>query len=90
MYCGHEYSVSNLKYALHVEPDNDDAKQKLNWALEQRTFNLRTVPSTIKEELSYNPFMRVNIDKIKHKYNAQDPISCMRELRKEKDTWKPS
>lgn len=81
--------MSNLKYALHVEPENKAAMEKLNWALKQRSDNLPTIPSTIGEELSYNPFMRVSNDKIQFKYKSTDPISCMNALRKEKDTWKP-
>ena len=32
VYCGHEYTVNNLKYALNVEPDNPDIKEKMDWA----------------------------------------------------------
>lgn len=32
VYCGHEYTVSNLKFARHVEPDNEVIKKKLAWA----------------------------------------------------------
>lgn len=36
VYCGHEYTVSNLKFARHVEPDNDAIKKKLAWAKVRR------------------------------------------------------
>lgn len=32
VYCGHEYTVSNLKFARHVEPDNEVIQKKLAWA----------------------------------------------------------
>ena len=32
VYCGHEYTVNNLKYALHVEPENKDIQDKIQWA----------------------------------------------------------
>lgn len=32
VYCGHEYTVSNLKFARHVEPDNEIIQKKLAWA----------------------------------------------------------
>lgn len=32
VYCGHEYTESNLKYAVHVEPDNPDIHKTINWA----------------------------------------------------------
>ena len=75
---------------MHVDPNNEAAKQKLEWAIKQREANQKTIPSTIKEELSYNPFMRVTIENIQSKYKTDDPISCMTEMRKEKDNWKPS
>ena len=33
MFCGHEYTVNNLKYAQHVEPENQAIRGKLEWAL---------------------------------------------------------
>ncbi len=32
VFCGHEYTISNLKFARHVEPDNKDVQEKLAWA----------------------------------------------------------
>lgn len=32
VFCGHEYTVNNLKYALHVEPENTTTKEKFTWA----------------------------------------------------------
>jgi hydroxyacylglutathione hydrolase len=36
LYCGHEYTVANLKFAALVEPENDAVTKKLAWALAQR------------------------------------------------------
>lgn len=55
---GHEYAIDNLEFACHVEPENQAAKEKLSWSKETRQKKLCTCPSTIKEELSYNPFLR--------------------------------
>jgi hydroxyacylglutathione hydrolase len=88
LYCGHEYSIQNLKFSLHVEPTNETTKAKLNWAEQMRSSNLRTIPSTIKDELEFNPFMRVQLDHFKKRYNQTDAILVMQELRKEKDNWK--
>lgn len=78
-----------MKFSLHVEPDNEATKSKLDWAIAQRQSNKRTIPSTIKEELTFNPFMRIDIDSMKKRFNTSDPISCMADLRKMKDSWKP-
>lgn len=32
VFCGHEYSIANLKFGEHVEPDNEDLKKKIIWA----------------------------------------------------------
>jgi hydroxyacylglutathione hydrolase len=65
IYCGHEYTVSNLKFAIHVEPTNADAKARLEKATAARTKNEPTVPGTMKEELATNPFLRVNSAEIR-------------------------
>jgi hydroxyacylglutathione hydrolase len=49
VYCGHEYTVNNLKFAQSVEPDNKDMQQKMDWAVKQRKNCVPTVPSTIGE-----------------------------------------
>ncbi|KAL4222154.1 hypothetical protein ACF0H5_018194 [Mactra antiquata] len=89
VFCGHEYTVANLKYAEHVEPENVDIQKKIQWAKEQRAKNLPTIPSTIEEEKKINPFMRVCCDSVKAKYGESDPIAVMGALRKEKDGFKP-
>jgi len=60
VYCGHEYTVANLTFAASVEPSNTALQDKLAWAKRQRSMGLPTVPSTISEELLYNPFMRIS------------------------------
>lgn len=75
---------------MFVEPENEAAKAKLAWAEEQRAKGLFTIPSTIKEELAYNPFMRVGLQNIMARYGTSDGISTMAAMRKEKDTWRPA
>jgi hydroxyacylglutathione hydrolase len=47
VFCGHEYTVGNLKFAHHVEPNNIDIEEKMSWAQNKRTKMEPTVPSTI-------------------------------------------
>ncbi|CAG7699884.1 unnamed protein product [Allacma fusca] len=77
VFCGHEYTVSNLKFALSVEPDNQDVVNKLTWAENQRAGKKPTVPSTIAEEKRINPFMRVNLPSLQQRVGASDSINCM-------------
>ncbi|KAL5145787.1 Hydroxyacylglutathione hydrolase cytoplasmic [Glycine soja] len=85
VYCGHEYAVRNLLFALTIEPDNLRIQQKLTWAKNQQQAGQSTIPSTIEEEMETNPFMRVNLPEIQ---GASLPVEALRELRKLKDKWK--
>jgi hydroxyacylglutathione hydrolase len=60
VYCGHEYTASNLRFAAHLEPDNAAVTAKAARVAEQRARGEATVPSTLAEEKATNPFMRVN------------------------------
>ncbi|XP_011173222.1 hydroxyacylglutathione hydrolase, mitochondrial isoform X2 [Solenopsis invicta] len=88
VYCGHEYTVNNLKFALHVEPENATIRQKLDMVHTQRANNLPTVPSTIKDEKLTNPFMRVHEPSVMKHAQQNDPIQTMSYLRREKDNFK--
>lgn len=90
VYCGHEYTINNLKFARHVEPCNDAIKQKLAWAKETYNSGEPTIPSTLAEEFTFNPFMRVREKSVQEHAGERDPISTMGAIRKEKDHFKPS
>ncbi|DAZ98741.1 TPA: hypothetical protein N0F65_003797 [Lagenidium giganteum] len=85
IYCGHEYTYSNLRFAAHVEPENEAVQKKLAWAKAQQEANLPTIPSTIGDELETNPFMRVNKPAVQKFTGAHDSVDVMRELRAAKD-----
>ena len=85
VFCGHEYTVNNLKFAQFVEPRNSNIQKKFEWALEQRSKNNPTVPSTIQEELECNPFMRVNLSQLQSRCKTSNGIETMGFLRNEKD-----
>ncbi|RRJ85472.1 hydroxyacylglutathione hydrolase [Aestuariirhabdus litorea] len=54
----HEYTLSNLAFALAVEPDNPELQQRLAHCQQLREQNTPTLPSSLQEELNSNPFMR--------------------------------
>jgi hydroxyacylglutathione hydrolase len=58
VFCGHEYTLANLRFALTVEPANVAMREKLERATAARERGEPTVPSSIGEELATNPFMR--------------------------------
>ncbi|KAB1251776.1 Hydroxyacylglutathione hydrolase-like protein [Camelus dromedarius] len=59
VFCGHEHTLGNLEFAQKVEPCNDHVRAKLSWAKKRDDDDVPTVPSTLGEELLYNPFLRV-------------------------------
>ena len=58
VYCGHEYVIENLEFALTIEPENQTVRQRLSDIREIRKAGRPTVPSTIREERLTNPFLR--------------------------------
>jgi hydroxyacylglutathione hydrolase len=58
VYCTHEYTLSNIRFALAVEPNNANLITWAQTAKALREQNLPTLPTTIGQELQVNPFMR--------------------------------
>ncbi len=58
MYCGHEYTEANLRFALSVEQGNPDIRAYRDQARARRQQDLPTLPSTIGLERRVNPFLR--------------------------------
>jgi hydroxyacylglutathione hydrolase len=79
VYCGHEYTKKNLEFAATVEPENQDLKTK------QSSLKSVTIPSTIGDELKFNPFMRTNQASVQAYTGKTDVVECMAELRDRKN-----
>lgn len=88
VYCGHEYTITNLKFAQIVEPANEDIKIKLGAATCSRKNKKPTVPSSIGDEKKINPFMRVHTKSVQNYANTNDIIQTMSFIRKQKDAFK--
>uniref|UniRef100_A0A8C5IM54 Hydroxyacylglutathione hydrolase, mitochondrial n=1 Tax=Junco hyemalis TaxID=40217 RepID=A0A8C5IM54_JUNHY len=88
VYCGHEYTINNLKFARHVEPRNPNIHEKLAWAKAKYDSGEPTIPSTIAEEFTYNPFMRVREKSVQEHVGDSDPVRVMGAIRKEKDNFR--
>ena len=58
IYCAHEYTLSNGRFALTVEPDNTALVQRMAEVVALRDRGEPTVPTTIALEKATNPFMR--------------------------------
>ncbi|KTC93789.1 hydroxyacylglutathione hydrolase [Legionella drozanskii] len=88
VYCAHEYTLQNLRFAATVEPDNLAAQTLMQKLLNQE--NPCSLPSTIAIEKQINPFLRTEEAAVKnyamHKGSQNDhSLSVFKQLRAEKD-----
>lgn len=94
VYCAHEYTVSNLRFAVAAEPGNLNIAQRLAEALDLRDRDIATVPSTIGEEKRTNPFLRYREKSIADGLKAtgrlqnDDPVSVFAALREWKNIFR--
>ena len=58
IYCGHEYTLNNSKFCIKYDPENQNLKKKIENVKKKVITGLPTIPSTIKEELDCNIFLR--------------------------------
>ncbi|UDG83168.1 hydroxyacylglutathione hydrolase [Candidatus Vallotia lariciata] len=65
VHCAHEYTLSNIAFALKVEPDNEDLLIWHNQAQELRAAGVSTLPTTIGHEKKVNVFLRVHLSSIR-------------------------
>ncbi len=103
VYCGHEYTESNLRFALSVEPNNAASQKKLEWVRARRAKAASdwhdaseaefSIPSTIGEEKATNPFMRLDSPEIiksvreAHPASDADPVTILGHIRAMKDSF---
>jgi hydroxyacylglutathione hydrolase len=74
VYCGHEYTEKNLRFALTLEPGNEALKNKYAWTQKVRAEGKYTIPSTIGEEKSFNPFLRTDSPELRASLKKLDPV----------------
>ncbi|MCT7377324.1 hydroxyacylglutathione hydrolase [Chelativorans salis] len=58
IYCGHEYTKANARFALSVDPTNSALKERAKRVEELRSEGKPTLPTTLAEEMATNPFLR--------------------------------
>ncbi|MGO9449689.1 MAG: hydroxyacylglutathione hydrolase [Candidatus Binataceae bacterium] len=73
VYCGHEYTEKNLRFALTLEPHNAALKAKHEAAVKARAEGKWTVPSTIGDEKLINPFLRTDSAELRASLKKIDP-----------------
>ena len=87
VYSGHEYTASNAKFALTIEPDNTALQARVADITAKRAAGIPTVPSTLAEELATNPFLRAHLPEMKSAMNMAEASDAdvFGEIRKRKD-----
>jgi hydroxyacylglutathione hydrolase len=91
VYCGHEYTEKNLRFALTLEPGNAALKAKHEWSVKARAGGKFTVPSTIGDEKKTNPFLRTDSAELKASIKRRDasvgddPVAIFAKARELKD-----
>ena len=87
VYCGHEYTEANGRFALTVEPDNADLQSRMEDVREMRAQGLPTIPSTMGLEKKTNPFLRAQSAEIRHSLGLEGGtnVEVFAETRRRKD-----
>jgi len=90
VYCGHEYTEANGRFAMSVEPGNRDLQQRVSEVSDQRRAGKMTCPSTIGDELKTNPFLRTDSPEIRRNLQMEgaSDAEVFTELRHRKDVFK--
>ena len=93
VYCAHEYTLSNIRFAKQVEPDNTALSDYERHIIKLREQQIPSVPSTLALELAVNPFLRVTQESVKQRVEIYrsvrtgTPADVFTELRRWKDTF---
>ena len=90
LYCGHEYTEANAKFAMSVEPGNRALQQRAGVVTQLRKEGKMTCPTTIGDELKTNPFLRCDSAEIRRnlKMETASDAEVFAELRRRKDNFK--
>ena len=92
IFCGHEYTLSNLKFALEVDEDNKELADEYINVKKLISSDIPSLPTNLNKELKVNPFLRCNEINIKNKVIDKfdiidDELEIFTALRKWKDNF---
>lgn len=87
VYCGHEYTLNNGRFALTLEPGNPDLQARMRQVETLRASGAPTIPSTMGLEKETNPFLRPHSAEIRRTLNMSDAgdVEVFAEMRARKD-----
>ncbi|MEA5532933.1 hydroxyacylglutathione hydrolase [Crocosphaera sp. XPORK-15E] len=85
IWCAHEYTLNNLKFALTIDPNNLDLQTRYHQVEKSRQNKQATVPSLLGEEKKTNPFLRWDQPALQSVLGINDPVILFGKLRRMKD-----
>jgi hydroxyacylglutathione hydrolase len=87
LYCAHEYTQSNARFALHADPDNPALANYVDEVGAKRAGDEWTVPTPLSRELATNPFLRADDSALQARWGGGDAVATFAALRAAKDTF---
>ena len=89
VYCGHEYTLANLKFAHELEPNNQAIVQRMIHTQKQREQYKPSVPSSLALERETNPFLRCHSPELQENIGSSglDEVAVFSAVRKRKDCY---
>ncbi len=87
LYCAHEYTAANAKFAAHADPDNAALADYVAEITQKRERGERTVPMGLERELATNPFLRADDPVLAAKWGGSTPAETFAALRAAKDNF---
>jgi hydroxyacylglutathione hydrolase len=92
LYCAHEYTASNARFALHADPDNQALREYADEVAARRAADKWTVPTKLERELAANPFLRADDPDLQTRWVGKggkigDAVATFAALRAAKDSF---
>ena len=87
LYCAHEYTASNARFALHADPENDALRVYAADVTDKRARGEWTVPTTLARELAANPFLRADEPALQARWGGGAAVETFAALRAAKDSF---
>jgi len=87
LYCAHEYTASNAKFALHADPENPALQTYAAEIADKRSREEWTVPSRLERELAANPFLRADDPDMQARWGGGNAVETFAALRAAKDNF---
>jgi hydroxyacylglutathione hydrolase len=87
LYCAHEYTASNARFAVHADPDNADLAAYAADIAKARAAGRPTVPFSLARELLTNPFLRADDSGLQARWGGGDSIATFAALREAKNSF---